>query len=94
MTTFAISGERNGRHITITWTDGELSGDPPTVWWLRQYAKMIEGTMQGQVGGPYTTHDHLASPYTACAIIKSVFPGPTTQHGNLPTIDLPAEANM
>ena len=93
-TTFSISGERNRRHITITWTDGELSGDPPTVWWIRQYAQMLDGTMQGQVGGPYTTHDHLQSPYTARALIKSVFPGPTTQHGHLPAIDLPDGAIM
>ncbi len=31
MMTFSISGERSGRHITVTWSDGELSGDPATV---------------------------------------------------------------
>lgn len=31
MTTFSVKGSRNGSKVRVTWTDGVLSGDPPTV---------------------------------------------------------------
>lgn len=94
-TSFSVSGQRDGRLVTLTWTDGELSGDDPaTVAWVKELAQLLEGTMQGQLGGPYTMTDHLASPYTARAIMRSVFRGPTTFSGALPTIELPPGAVM
>lgn len=89
MTQFSISGERNGRHITITWEDGKLSGDPATVWWIQQLAEMEEGQTVRMLVGPATTHDHLASPWSARALIQSVFPGKTTFAGAMPAIDVP-----
>lgn len=94
MTTFSISGQRNGRLVSVTWTDGKLSGDHDTVVWLEQLAQILDGTMQGQLGGPYTTHDHLSSPYTARSLMRSVFTGKTTFAGKLPAIDLPEGAIM
>lgn len=93
-TTFSISGMRNGAHITVTWTDGALSGDADTAAWIETLATALDGTMQGQLGGPYTTTDHLSSPYTARALMRSVFPGTTTFTGALPTIHLPDGAIM
>lgn len=29
--TFTVRGHRNGSLVHVTWTNGELSGDPPTV---------------------------------------------------------------
>jgi hypothetical protein len=28
---FTVSGSRNGSPVTVTWADGALSGDPPTL---------------------------------------------------------------
>lgn len=31
MRSFTVRGSRNGSRVHITWTDGKLTGDPPTV---------------------------------------------------------------
>lgn len=31
MTTFTVRGTRNGSLVHVTWSDGRLTGDPPTV---------------------------------------------------------------
>jgi len=90
MTTFAITGLRGGKRVTVSWTDGTLTGDAETIAWLKRLAAMFEGKMQGQPGGPYTYTDHLASPYTARVMMLSVFErGTTSQSGHLPLLDIP-----
>jgi hypothetical protein len=90
MAQFTISGERYGRHVSVTWTDGELSGDESTCGWIRQVAKMHEGRRVRPLVGPTTTHDHLSSPYSARVLIRLVFPGRTMQEGSLPLLpDVP-----
>lgn len=94
MTSFSLTGMRNGQTVTVTWTDGRLSGDHDTVAWVEFLAEELDGTMQGPLGGPYTTTDHLASPYTARALMRSVFSGKPVFSGALPPIDLPPGAVM
>ena len=41
MTTFTVKGSRNGSLVHITWTDGEISGDFPTVDLLLTEAELV-----------------------------------------------------
>lgn len=93
MAQFTITGERNGKRVRVTWRDGKLTGnDPATLAVVRQIARSLEGTIQGLPGSVSTTANHLSSPYSACAIIRSVFPGKVTQDRPLPEIALPPGA--
>jgi hypothetical protein len=97
MTTFSITGLRGGKEedtrVTVTWTDGELSGDEDAIAMIRELAWMYEGQSLRAIVGPTTTHDHLSNPYTACMLIKRVFrTRTTTQIGSLPIITLPPGA--
>ena len=90
MTTFSVTGLRGSKRLTIAWTDGTLTGDAETVDWLKHIATELDGTLQGQPGGPYTVTDHLSSPYTACALMRLMFErGTATQTGKLPLLDIP-----
>ncbi|MHA6794378.1 hypothetical protein ACVGVM_12855 [Pseudonocardia bannensis] len=42
MTSFTVRGTRNGSLVHVTWTDGELIGDPPTVDLLLTEAEIVE----------------------------------------------------
>lgn len=89
MSTFSLSGNRRGREdrVTVTWTDGVLSGDANAVAMIERLAKALEGTIQGMWGGPYTTKDHLASPYSALPLMRQVFiAGTVKQTGKLPLL--------
>ena len=92
MAEFTITGKRNGKRISITWRDGQLSGDRATVLWIKQLAQGYEGTIQGLPGAPATVTRHLSSPYTACALIRSVFPGAVEQDQSLPPLSIPPGA--
>lgn len=93
MTTFSVTGLRAGKRRTITWTDGALTGDADAIQMLRTLAAALEGTVQGQPGGPYTTTDHLTSPYTARALMKTLFErGTISQTGSLPPLGIPKGA--
>ena len=90
MSTFSMTGLRGGKRLTVAWTDGVITGDAECVAALKQLAVIFEGVPRGQPGGPYTTTDHLASPYTAVAMMRDLFErGTTTQHGKLPLLDIP-----
>lgn len=89
MPEFTLSGRRNGQPVRLTWRDGQISGaDHATVAWLHELARALDGTIQGLPGLPATTHDHLRSPYTAYALMRSLFPGATTLDQPLPPLDL------
>jgi hypothetical protein len=84
MTRLTFTGKRNGKQISITWEDGALSGEEPTVGWIQRYAAAMDGKPIGPVGGPYSTTDHLADPYAASELIRSIFPGSVQVEGELP----------
>lgn len=89
MTTFTLHGTFAGREIDLTWADGDLSGDAAAVREVRAIAEGYEGHMTGQPGGPYTTHDHLSSPYTARSLMRMVFTGRPTMTGSVPALPDP-----
>lgn len=89
---FSISGKRDGHHVTVTWREGGAltsSDHDATARWITHLAAALDGTLQGLPGLPSTLHDHLSSPYTACALMRAVFPGHTTLHGALPPVEAP-----
>lgn len=92
MATFTITGQRDGRRISITWTDGALSGDAETVEWIEHLAAQLDGKSQRYGAAPATLHHHLHSPYSACGLIRSVFSGRVEQDQPLPPLDLPPGA--
>jgi hypothetical protein len=84
MTKLTFTGTRNGKQISITWEDGALSGDEQVTGWIKHYAAAMDGQIVGPVGGPYSTTDHLADPYAASELIRSIFPGSVQVEGDLP----------
>lgn len=95
MTKFSLTGTRNGKRVTVTWEDGDLSStDPAMVQWIQELARMEEGRPVRLMPAAPTFHDHLADPYSACALIRSVFPDPRTleMRGKLPTMEVPPGA--
>ena len=71
---FTLRGRRGSQVVTVTWTDGHLWGDPDAIAMILRFAQAYEGKLVGPIGGgPYTTHEHLESPYSAYALIQSVF---------------------
>ena len=90
MTTFSVTGLRGGKRVTVAWTDGVLTGDADAVAFLKAEALGLTGTIQGHPGGPYTMRDHLANPYTASALMQSIFVrGTAHQSAGLPPLDIP-----
>jgi len=96
---FSLTGQRRGappdaKPVTVTWTDGALSGDDDAVKWLELLAQEFEGRTIRPFVGPMTTTDHLSSPYSAYMLMRSIFqrvPQPTLT-GALPEIDIPPGA--
>ncbi len=76
MTTFsltAMQGKRRKRPVTLTWTDGVVTGsDKKAVAQMEQLAHDFDGALLGPPNGPYTTEQHLASPYTARMLMLMV----------------------
>lgn len=100
MTKFSLSGKlNNGKLVTITWEDGQLSGtDPVAVATVELIARQMEGMAVRKMPAAVTRHDHLSSPYSAYALIAMVFPNPRELklRGKLPPVDtgLPKGAVM
>ena len=97
MTMFSITGLRHGKdgdiERTVTWTDGELSGDAGVIEVVQRLAIRYEGHWLKPIVGRASNSEHLKNPYVACMLIKSVFlPRTTTQIGSLPKIKLPPGA--
>lgn len=64
--TFTVRGTRNGSLVHVTWTDGTLTGDPPTVDLLEVQAEIAD-TMHGD--------EHAARAFPALAALP---PDPLT----------------
>jgi len=67
MSTFSYTASRGrSRAVALTWTNGVVSGDDAElVAQVEQLAHDFEGALLGPPNGPYTTEQHLSSPYTA-----------------------------
>lgn len=91
MTTFTVRGGRNGSRVHVTWTDGKLSGDPPTVDLVQVEAELVglhPGDRQSwsHVVDPQRSlpADPLADPVATWRLIQSVFDTVQSGEGDLP----------
>jgi hypothetical protein len=89
-----VRGGRNGSQVFVTWTDGIISGDPPTVDLLHVEAELA-------AMHPYDTHswshvnafgdlgvEPLRDPDEAWLLIRSVLDTVTAVEGQAPTAAL------
>lgn len=88
---FTVRGGRNGSQVHVHWTDGVLTGDPPTVDLLQVEAEMVtvfptdRSTWGFRVSAGNTLPaDPLADPESAWALIVSVLDTVTSYEGDLP----------
>lgn len=93
--TFTVRGVRNGSRIFVTWADGHMSGDPPTIDLLEVEAEMIAlNPGDRQSWGPLTALDKLPpnpldDPAAAFVLMHSVFDTISGTEGDTP--DLPPD---
>jgi len=94
VTTFTVRGGRTGSQVHVTWTDGKLSGDPPTVDLIQVEAELAHLNPNDRQSwshfvDPYRElpEDPLADPSATWRLIKSVLDNVQAGEG-----DLPAEA--
>lgn len=94
MARFTVKGGRNGSQVHITWVDGKLSGDPPTVDLVEVEAELArlhthDRLSWAQVVDPESRlpADPLTEPSAAWHLIVSVLDTVQSADG-----DLPAEA--
>jgi hypothetical protein len=70
MTSFSYTATHGGRVVTLTWTDGVVSGtDAAAVAQVLRLAAGYDGALAGPPNGPYTRKRHLDSPYTARVLL-------------------------
>jgi hypothetical protein len=94
VTTFTIRGGRNGSQVHVTWTDGTLSGDPPTVDLVEVEAELARMNPRDRQSWSHVVDpdgelppDPLGDPTATWRLIRSVIDNVQTGSG-----DLPAEA--
>lgn len=94
---FRLAGSRNGSLVHVTWTDGVLTGDPPTVDLLETQAEIVTVLHADKVAARAfpdlvagTTADPLADPASAYHLIVHVFDTVREQTGDLPDRDASA----
>lgn len=96
---FTVRGLRNGSSVHVTWSDGKVSGDPPTVDLVEMGQQMAEtsrtdplsrslyaGVLAGIDGNP------LQYPATAFALIAREIDTVQEITGTLPPGALPTQA--
>lgn len=88
--TFTVRGSRNGSKVHLSWTDGRLGGDPPTVDLVTVEAELVALNPTGRhtwarlaVGGDLVD-DPLADPSATWLLIKSVFDSISEVDGDPP----------
>lgn len=91
MASFTIRGSRNGSKVHVTWTEGTLSGDPPTVDLLEIEAEMVRVSKDdhlswSRVVDPRQSlpEDPLTEPAAVWRLIQSVFDTVQSGEGDLP----------
>jgi hypothetical protein len=82
---FTATGMFQGRRVSITWEDGEVSGDPEAVAALKQLAKDKVGEPVGISTFHRTTHHHLKSNLSTWVLLIHILDMPTFE-GDKPDI--------
>lgn len=87
---YTVRGARNGSQVFVTWADGKVSGDPPTVDLILVEAELAalhpeDAKSWNQVGGFDGLHaDPLSDPDSAWQLIASVFDTVSATEGAVP----------
>jgi hypothetical protein len=88
--TFTVRGVRNGSLVHATWTDGRLTGDPPTVDLLRTQAELVSVIRTDDVAARAYPDlaglpaEPLADPVSAYRLIVHVFDTIRETSGEVP----------
>lgn len=99
MTSFTVGGLRNGSRVQVTWSDGRLTGDPPTVDLIEVEARLAEESR----GDPLSRSlyalpgsmddDALADPSTALILIERALDIVNQVSGDAPPVASPGPAS-
>jgi hypothetical protein len=88
--TFTVRGVRNGSLVHATWTDGRLTGDPPTVDLLCTQAELVGVIHADDVAArafpdlAALPSEPLADPASAYRLIVHVFDAVRDTAGDVP----------
>lgn len=87
---FTVTGRIGAQSYTVTWDEGEITGDDAAVDAIEAYADAHEGKRIGSPTGPFTEVDHLSDPLSAAMIMDEVFDEITAEEGDVPKLpDVP-----
>ncbi len=91
MTSFTVRGGRNGSQVQVTWTDGKLTGDPPTVDLVQVEAELARLHPDDRLSwSRFVDPDHslpadpLSDPTASWRLIQSVLDMVQSGEGDLP----------
>ncbi|HVW45135.1 MAG TPA: hypothetical protein VHC18_27675 [Amycolatopsis sp.] len=96
---FTVHGTRNGSLVDATWTDGRLTGDPPTVDLLYTQAELVQVVHADAVAArafpdlAALPADPLADAASAYRLIAHVFDTIRDTTGDVPA-DVPERPNV
>ncbi|MCF7550876.1 hypothetical protein [Pseudonocardia sp. WMMC193] len=99
MTTFTVRGSRNGSLVHVTWTDGVLTGDFPTVDLLAAEAELVPVVHRDSYAGRALPDldglgpSPLSEPGTAYRLILRVFDSVRESEGEVPDMPTPQAAD-
>lgn len=91
MTTFTVRGTRNGSVVHVTWSDGRLTGDPPTVDLILTEAENVASIHHDDHGANAYPElralpaEPLAAPCPAYLLIAHVLDNIRDTTGDVPT---------
>lgn len=82
---FTLKGMAGGRVAQMTWhNDGTVTGDSFLVDLIRFKAQRLEGEHVGFPEGPFTTTNHLLSPYSVLYLASQYYDYIMESSGELP----------
>lgn len=74
---FIVEGILHGEKVRVQWEDGVLSGDETAIWWLEEFAKIVEGKVWPVVvDADFGQPDHLRNPMKLIALLLYGHPLP------------------
>jgi hypothetical protein len=81
---FTATGKFRGQPATVTWADGELSGDAEAVDALQRLAQEREGQVVALGDLHETETEHLSDPLSAYVLIRELLGRDAEITGSLP----------
>ncbi|MBS4728590.1 hypothetical protein MSM1_09690 [Mycobacterium sp. SM1] len=98
---FTVRGSRNGSRVHVTWTDGKLTGDPPTIDLILVEAELAlfhpedRQSWAGLVyAGAGLSNQPLSDAPSAYRLINSVLDTITTVEGDAPAESIDAQPQL